>query len=74
MLREVSRHFGSPPREQSNLGTFLVPSPEEDSEARFGISAVFPVSKLQLKGACVLPGVHIRNKTCKSVQVSTEIS
>ncbi|MPC81614.1 hypothetical protein E2C01_076240 [Portunus trituberculatus] len=31
-LREVSRHFGSSTREQSNLGTFLVPSPEGDSE------------------------------------------
>ncbi|MPC22813.1 hypothetical protein E2C01_015840 [Portunus trituberculatus] len=26
--REVSRHFGSPPGEQSDLGTFLFPSPK----------------------------------------------
>ncbi|MPC33158.1 hypothetical protein E2C01_026500 [Portunus trituberculatus] len=35
--REVSRHFRLPPREQSDLGTFLVPSPERDSEAGFGV-------------------------------------
>ncbi|MPC55538.1 Endoplasmic reticulum mannosyl-oligosaccharide 1,2-alpha-mannosidase [Portunus trituberculatus] len=27
-LREVSRHFVSLPREKSDLGTFMVPSPE----------------------------------------------
>ncbi|MPC28449.1 hypothetical protein E2C01_021656 [Portunus trituberculatus] len=36
-LREVSRHFGSSMREQSDLGTFLVPSSERDSEAGFGV-------------------------------------
>ncbi|MPC66863.1 hypothetical protein E2C01_061018 [Portunus trituberculatus] len=37
-LRKVSIHFGSPPRKQSNLGTFLVPFPEGDSEAGFGLA------------------------------------
>ncbi|MPC66443.1 ATP-binding cassette sub-family B member 8, mitochondrial [Portunus trituberculatus] len=32
MLREVSKHFGSLPEEQSDLGTFMVPSPEGNSE------------------------------------------
>ncbi|MPC15541.1 hypothetical protein E2C01_008337 [Portunus trituberculatus] len=31
-------HFGSLPEEQSDLGTFLVPSPEEDSEAGLGVA------------------------------------
>ncbi|MPC39024.1 Zinc transporter ZIP9 [Portunus trituberculatus] len=34
-LRKVSRHFGSSLREESDLGTFLVPSLEGDSEAGF---------------------------------------
>ncbi|MPD04292.1 hypothetical protein E2C01_099971 [Portunus trituberculatus] len=37
-LRKVSRCFGSPPREQSNLGTFIVPSPEWDSKAGLGVT------------------------------------
>ncbi|MPC64841.1 hypothetical protein E2C01_058963 [Portunus trituberculatus] len=35
MLREVSRHFGSSLRKHFDLGTFLVPFPERDSEAGF---------------------------------------
>ncbi|MPC37531.1 hypothetical protein E2C01_031015 [Portunus trituberculatus] len=38
MLREVARHFRSPTREQSDLRTFLVPSPEGDSEAGFEVA------------------------------------
>ncbi|MPC41335.1 hypothetical protein E2C01_034923 [Portunus trituberculatus] len=34
-LREVSKHFGSSPGVESDLGTFLVPFPEGDSEAGF---------------------------------------
>ncbi|MPC39519.1 hypothetical protein E2C01_033056 [Portunus trituberculatus] len=37
-LRELSRHFGSPPREQSYLGTFSVLSSEWDSDTRFGVA------------------------------------
>ncbi|MPC44402.1 hypothetical protein E2C01_038074 [Portunus trituberculatus] len=37
-LRERSRHFGSSPREESELGTFLIPSPEEDSDTGFGVA------------------------------------
>ncbi|MPC31002.1 hypothetical protein E2C01_024274 [Portunus trituberculatus] len=37
-LREVSRHSGSQSGKQSDLGTFLVPSPEGDFEAGFGIA------------------------------------
>ncbi|MPC37508.1 hypothetical protein E2C01_030988 [Portunus trituberculatus] len=37
-LREVSRHFGSPPREQSDLKAFLVPFSEWNSEVRFGVA------------------------------------
>ena len=32
-VREVSRHLGSMPEEQSDLGTFMVSSPEGNSEA-----------------------------------------
>ncbi|MPC52312.1 hypothetical protein E2C01_046177 [Portunus trituberculatus] len=35
-LREVSRHFGSPPRQKSNLETFLVR--EGNSEAGFEVA------------------------------------
>ena len=34
----VSRHLGSIPEEQSDLGTFMVPSPEGDSEAGLGVA------------------------------------
>ncbi|MPC63542.1 Cytochrome b5 reductase 4 [Portunus trituberculatus] len=37
MKKKLSRQFGSLPREQSDLGTFLVSSPEGDSEAEFGV-------------------------------------
>ena len=36
-VRGVSRHLGSIPQEQSDLGTFMVPSPEGDSEAGVGV-------------------------------------
>ncbi|MPC45126.1 hypothetical protein E2C01_038811 [Portunus trituberculatus] len=36
--REVSRHFGSPSREQSDLGIFLVSSPEGDCETGCGVN------------------------------------
>ncbi|MPC98909.1 hypothetical protein E2C01_094295 [Portunus trituberculatus] len=39
-LREMSGHFGSPAKWQSDLGTFLVPSLEGDSEAGYGVSAI----------------------------------
>ncbi|MPC34274.1 hypothetical protein E2C01_027658 [Portunus trituberculatus] len=38
-LREMSKHFGSLPEEQSNLGTFLVSSPEGDSETGLGVAS-----------------------------------
>ncbi|MPC54102.1 hypothetical protein E2C01_048009 [Portunus trituberculatus] len=34
----VSRYFGSSSRQESDLGTLLVPFPEGDSEAGFGVS------------------------------------
>ena len=36
ILEEVSRHSRSLPKKQSNLGTFVVPSPDGDSEAGCG--------------------------------------
>ena len=36
VLEEVSRHPRSSAEEQSDLGTFLVPSPDGDSEAGCG--------------------------------------
>ncbi|MPC34495.1 hypothetical protein E2C01_027887 [Portunus trituberculatus] len=40
-LREVSRHFGSSPREESDLGAFSVPSLEGDSESGFGVAIFY---------------------------------
>ena len=37
-LRRVSMHLWSIPRGQSDLGTFIVPSPEGDSEAGVGVA------------------------------------
>ncbi|MPC57071.1 hypothetical protein E2C01_051043 [Portunus trituberculatus] len=37
-VEEVSIHFGSQPREQSDLRTFLVSFPEVDFKARFGVA------------------------------------
>ena len=39
-VRGVSRHLGSIPEEQSNLGTFMVLSPEGDSEAGVGVTII----------------------------------
>ena len=36
VLEEVSRHLRSSAERQSNLGTFVVPSPDGDSEAGCG--------------------------------------
>ena len=37
-VRGVSRHLGSIPEEQSDLGTFMIPSPGGDSEAGVGVA------------------------------------
>ena len=37
-VRGVSRHLGSIPEGQSDLGTFMVPSPEGDSEDGVGVA------------------------------------
>ncbi|MPC44607.1 hypothetical protein E2C01_038283 [Portunus trituberculatus] len=37
-LREMSRHFGSSSRDESDLRTFLVSSPERESVAGFGVA------------------------------------
>ncbi|MPC13057.1 hypothetical protein E2C01_005777 [Portunus trituberculatus] len=51
-FREVSRHFGSSLEEESNLGTFLLPLPEGDSKAGFGV-AIFFILNFQVKSVCV---------------------
>ena len=38
LLEEVSRHPRSSAEGQSDLGTFVVPSPDGDSEAKCGVS------------------------------------
>ncbi|MPC49451.1 hypothetical protein E2C01_043253 [Portunus trituberculatus] len=50
--RKVSKHFRSPPREQSDLGIFLVPSPEGDSEAGFGVAILNSEFQAYLKSIC----------------------
>ena len=37
-VRGVSSHLESIPEEQSDLGTFMVPSPEGDSETGVGVA------------------------------------
>ena len=40
-VRGVSRYLHSLSEEQSDLGTFMVPSPEGDSEAGVGVAILF---------------------------------
>ncbi|MPC30220.1 hypothetical protein E2C01_023482 [Portunus trituberculatus] len=59
-MREVSRYFGSPLGEQSDLGTFLVPSSEGYSEAELGVAILNLMHcVIPLMGMGLVPGFPV---------------